>query len=136
VREAAGAVRWVWAATTELYPTLLRAGVRVRRCHDLELTEALLLGHAGRWGEPRALPAAWARLTGGPVPSDPPPRLPEPPGLSQGALFETTPGPAAAAGAERLPAVVAVYADQLRRVGATADPRRFRLLVAAESAGA
>ena len=57
-------VRWVWAATGEIYPALLRAGVRVRRCHDAELTEALLSGHAGRWGEPRALPAAWARLTG------------------------------------------------------------------------
>jgi len=72
-REAAGGIRWVWAATTEIYPPLLRAGVRVQRCHDVELTEALLLGHAGRWGEPRALPASWARLTGRPVPPDPPP---------------------------------------------------------------
>ena len=135
-REAAGPVRWVWAATSEIYPPLLRAGVRVQRCHDVELTEALLLGHAGRWGEPRALPAAWARLRGLPVPSDPPPRLPEPPGLSQGALFETTPGPSAAAGPVRLQELTQVYADQLRRSTTVEHPRRFRLLVAAESAGA
>ena len=135
-REAAGAVRWVWAATAEIYPPLLRAGVRVQRCHDVELTETLLLGHAGRWGEPRALPAAWARLTGRPVPPDPPPRLPEPPGQSQGALFETTSGPSAAAGPERLKELTAVYEDQLARVAATQHPGRFRLLVAAEWAGA
>jgi DNA polymerase-1 len=131
-REAAGQVRWVWPATTEIYPALLRAGVRVRRCHDIELTEALLLGHAGRWGEPRALPAAWARLTGLPVPPDPPPRQPDPPGLSQGALFETGPGRPAIG----LPELTQVYADQQRRCAKTEHPGRFRLLVAAESAGA
>ena len=73
-REAAEHPRWVWATAAAVYPTLLRAGVRVDRCHDVELTEALLLGHAGRWGEPRSLAAAWARLTGAPVPPDPPPR--------------------------------------------------------------
>jgi DNA polymerase-1 len=131
-REAAGPVRWVWAATTEIYPTLLRAGVRVRRCHDLELTEALLLGHAGRWGEPRSLAAAWARLTGRPVPPDPPPRQPDPPGLSQGALFETGPRRPSTG----LQELTQVYADQQRRCATTEHPGRFRLLVAAESAGA
>ncbi|GAB1646214.1 bifunctional 3'-5' exonuclease/DNA polymerase [Krasilnikovia sp. MM14-A1259] len=135
-REAVGPVRWVWPATADVYPALLRAGVRVGRCHDVELTEALLLGYAGRWGEPRALAAAWARLTGAPVPDDPPPRPPEPPGQAQGALFEAAAGPPAAAGPERLRALVEVYADQQRRVAAAADPGRFRLLVAAESAGA
>jgi DNA polymerase-1 len=135
-REAAGGVRWVWAATSEIYPPLLRAGVRVQRCHDVELTEALLLGQAGRWGEPRALPAAWARLSGRPVPPDPPPRLPEPPGLTQGALFETASGPSAAAGPGTLRELTAVYEDQLRRLAGTEFPGRFRLLVAAESAGA
>jgi DNA polymerase-1 len=135
-RESAGGVRWVWAATSEVYPPLLRAGIRVQRCHDVELTEALLSGHAGRWGEPRALPAAWARLTGRPVPPDPPPRQPDPPGLTQGALFETASAPPAAAGFDRLPALIEVYADQLRRLATTEHPGRFRLLVAAESAGA
>jgi len=135
-REAAGTVRWVWPATAEIYPPMLRAGVRVRRCHDLELTEALLSGHAGRWGEPRALPASWARLSGRPVPPDPPPRVPEPPGLSQGALFETASAPSAAAGFDPLQALTEVYADQHRRIATTEHPGRFRLLVAAESAGA
>jgi DNA polymerase-1 len=135
-REATGAVRWLWAATADLYPALLRVGVRVRRCHDAELTEALLLGHDGRWGEPRALAAAWARLSGRPVPPDPPPRQPEPPGLSQGALFETGSAPPAAAGFDALQALTRVYADQHRRSAATGSPGRFRLLAAAESAGA
>ncbi|MEU4642749.1 bifunctional 3'-5' exonuclease/DNA polymerase, partial [Micromonospora sp. NPDC023814] len=69
-RERAAHPRWVWASGATVYPALLRAGVRVERCHDVELTEALLLGHAGRWGEPRALAAAWARLTGA-APSSP-----------------------------------------------------------------
>ena len=135
-RESAGAVRWVWPATVEFYPSLLRAGVRVRRCHDVELTEALLSGHAGRWGEPRALPASWARLTGRPVPPDPPPRQPEPPGEHQGALFETASAPSSAAGFDQLQALIEVYGDQQRRIAAMERPGRFRLLVAAESAGA
>jgi DNA polymerase-1 len=135
-REAAEHPRWLWAATTEGYPTLLRAGVRVRRCHDVELTEALLLGHAGRWGEPRALAAAWARLTGAPVPADPPPRLPQPPGFAQGALFDALSGPPAAAGSIAIEALTRVYADQHARMAATGQPGRFTLLVAAESAGA
>ena len=135
-REAAEHPRWLWAATTEGYPTLLRAGVRVRRCHDIELTEALLLGHAGRWGEPRALAAAWARLIGAAVPADPPPRLPQPPGFAQGALFEALSGPPAAAGSVALEALTRVYGDQHARIAATGQPGRFALLVAAESAGA
>ena len=47
--ERAGSPRWLWAATPSIYPRLLAAGVRVERCHDFELTEALLLGHEGRW---------------------------------------------------------------------------------------
>ncbi|MFC7711993.1 bifunctional 3'-5' exonuclease/DNA polymerase [Micromonospora lupini] len=131
-REATEHPRWVWATAGAIYPTLLRAGVRVERCHDVELTEALLLGHAGRWGEPRSLAAAWGRLTGGPVPSDPPPRAAAPPGHGQGALFDTLPGPPGPG----IEALTQVYADQLARVATTAHPGRFRLLVAAESAGA
>ncbi|MEV6601064.1 bifunctional 3'-5' exonuclease/DNA polymerase [Actinoplanes sp. NPDC051346] len=145
-REAADRPRWVWAATADCYPALLRAGVRVRRCHDVELTEALLLGHAGQWGSPRSLGAAFARLTGAPVPSDPPPRIAEPPGFAQAALFEATTGPPAAAGPVVLDALTRVYADQQRRIVAIGQSGgrshesgrsgRFGLLVAAESAGA
>ncbi|GGK72046.1 bifunctional 3'-5' exonuclease/DNA polymerase [Mangrovihabitans endophyticus] len=142
-REAADAPRWIWSSTTEIYPWLLRAGVRVARCHDLELTEALLLGHAGRWGEPRSLAAAHARLIGAPVPADPRPRMAQPPGFAQGALFEAggVAGGGAGtggAGADETPpsAVIAVHADQVARIAGTAHPGRFRLLVASESAGA
>ncbi|WP_458351620.1 bifunctional 3'-5' exonuclease/DNA polymerase [Micromonospora schwarzwaldensis] len=131
-REAAERPRWVWASGAAVYPALLRAGVRLDRCHDVELTETLLLGHAGRWGEPRALPAAWARLTGAPVPPDPAPRAPEPPGHGQAALFDPPSGPSGPG----ITALTRVYADQLARIAATTHPGRFRLLVAAESAGA
>ena len=131
-REAAERPRWVWPTASTVYPALLRAGVRVDRCHDVELTEALLLGHAGRWGEPRSLAAAWARLTGAPVPPDPPPRPVAPPGHGQVALFDTLPGPPGPG----IDALIQVYADQLARVADTEHPGRFRLLVAAESAGA
>ncbi|MEH1170045.1 bifunctional 3'-5' exonuclease/DNA polymerase, partial [Micromonospora sp. CPCC 205539] len=76
--------------------------------------------------------AAWARLTGAPVPPDPPPRPAAPPGHGQGALFDAPPdsrGPG-------IEALIRVYADQLGRIAATGHPGRFRLLVAAESAGA
>ncbi|WP_433378176.1 bifunctional 3'-5' exonuclease/DNA polymerase [Actinoplanes sp. CA-142083] len=135
-RESSDQPRWVWPATADIYPALLRAGVRVARCHDLELTEALLLGHEGRWGAPRSLAAARARLHGLPVPADPPPRQPEPPGFAQAALFETTSAPPSAAGFDVVEAIRDVYADQLARTAATVQPGRFRLLIAAESAGA
>ena len=130
-REAEDAPRWLWASTAVAYP-LLRAGTRVARCHDLELTETLLLGYAGRWGEPCAVAATLARRTGGPVPPDPPPPPARPPGEPQGSLFDLTPAGSAAGLAD----LATAYADQRRRIAATAVPERFRLLVAAESAGA
>ena len=132
-REAAEAPRWLWPAAPDVYPRLVRAGVRVERCHDLELTEALLLGCEGRWGEPRSLAAAWARLAGLPVPRDPPARAAVPPGDGQGALFETAPAPPAGPG-DPLDALIQVYAAQRARLAEATEPGRLRLLVAAESA--
>ena len=110
--------------------------MRVGRCHDLELTEALLLGYEGRWGEPRGAGRGWARLHGLPVPPDPPPPDAAPPGHGQDALFDDLP--------RRRPAPdrSARGADRgVRRPASPGSPRpthpgRFRLLVAAESAGA
>jgi hypothetical protein len=48
--EQSGPVRWVWASGARLYPSLLRAGVRVARCHDVELTERLLASRDGPGG--------------------------------------------------------------------------------------
>ncbi|MFB9239175.1 bifunctional 3'-5' exonuclease/DNA polymerase, partial [Plantactinospora siamensis] len=131
-RERAERPRWVLDSAMTSYPALLRAGVRLDRCHDLELTESLLLGQAGRWGEPRSLAAALARLAGTPVPPDPPPQPAAPPGHGQAALFDAAPaGPGP--GPE---ALARVYADQQARIAGAEHPGRFRLLVAGESAGA
>jgi DNA polymerase-1 len=131
-REAADRPRWVWAATDETYPRLLeRTAVRPARCHDVKLVESLLLGMAGRHGRPRSLGAAWARLRGLPEPPD----APEPGADDQPVLF--------AADRQHLPqdadplaVLLAVHADQRRRIAASEHPDRTRLLCAAESAGA
>ena len=128
-------VRWVWPGTSEYYPPLLRAGARVDRCHDLALTEALLLGHAGQWGAPRSLAAAVARLRGEPVPADPPTRSADPLSARQPALFDAD-RPDPIDPAAELAAVVAVHAAQLAALARTGQPDRIGLLVAAESAGA
>lgn len=121
-REAAASaddpIRWVWAAAGHLYPRLLKAGVRLGRCHDLALTETVLLAHAGRWGEPRSLLAALARLNGQAVPDDRASHDGPP------TLFDDGP-------TDDIEAVVAVHADQQRRIAESGT----RLLVAAESAG-
>jgi DNA polymerase-1 len=128
-RERAGDVRWVWAASSDLYPPLLHAGVRVERCHDVALTEALLLAREGRSGEPASLSGAWARLRGAAVPAQAAPRS----AAGQAALFELA-DPVFPSPREALDALVAVHADQVRRIAADEHPARFGLLVAAESA--
>ena len=124
----------MWAATAGVYPALLRAGVRVARCHDIALTEALLLGREGRSGEPASLAGAWARLSGAAAPAGGSERPAVAPRAGQDALFDPAdpdfPEPAAA-----LAATVAVHADQMRRIAADEHPDRFALLTAAESAG-
>ncbi|GHC95477.1 DNA polymerase I [Nocardiopsis terrae] len=126
--------RWVWADTEDLYPDLVRAGVRVSRCHDASLTEALLLGYRARHTEPHSLGAAWARLHDLPVPDDPVRPLGEGT-AAQPALFEadrSTLPP----GTDRLDALVEVHADQRGRISGLPSPDRMALLVAVESAGA
>jgi hypothetical protein len=130
-RERAARPRWVWAATGELYPRLLAAGVRVERCADLRLTEGILLAAAGRWGEPRSFPAAWARLEGRPVPDDSEGRWDGQPALFDHGLLGLP------SEAELLAGVAAVHADQQRRLtSGVGEAGGLGLLVAAESAGA
>jgi hypothetical protein len=151
-RERAGDVRWVWTACGDVYPALLRAGVRVERCHDVALTEALLLAREGRQAEPATLAAAWARLGGaaGPglalggvagsrqaergaaAPATQTSAV-RPAAAGQAVLFEPA-DPAFPAPRAALDALVAVHADQQRRIAADEHPGRFALLVAAESA--
>jgi len=123
--------RWVVPSAEAVYPDLLRAGVRLGRCHDLALTESILLAAEERPGRPRNLAAAWARMHDLPEPDDARPAV----RAAQPALFEAEREPLPA-GADLLDAAVAVHADQQRRIAATAHPDRLRLLVAAESAGA
>ncbi|MEU2282302.1 bifunctional 3'-5' exonuclease/DNA polymerase [Streptomyces sp. NPDC013178] len=127
VRGRPGVTRWIWRSTAEVYPRLLAAGVRVERCYDVEDAETLLLGHEGRYGEPRSAAAALARLRGGPVPPDPPQRSAAP--GAQSPLFEPED-----AGLP-LTDLLAVYAEQQWRHDRAEHPERMRLLTAAESAG-
>ena len=115
--------RWVWSASRVVYPPLLAAGVRVGRCHDVELTESLLLGHAGRYGEPRSVRAAWARSRDEPVPADEPL---EDAGRQPSLFDESGPG-------EDVEMIAAVHAGQLARIAA--GSAGLSLLAAAESAG-
>ncbi|WP_328763318.1 MULTISPECIES: bifunctional 3'-5' exonuclease/DNA polymerase [unclassified Streptomyces] len=130
IRSAPATTRWIWRSTAAVYPRLLAAGTRVERCHDIEDAELLLLAHEGRSGEPRSAAAAWARLTGAPVPPDPPhPQRAAAP-TAQDSLFDPQP----ARTPLPLDALVAVYEEQTRRHAATAHPDRMRLLTASESA--
>ncbi|MER6777317.1 MULTISPECIES: bifunctional 3'-5' exonuclease/DNA polymerase [unclassified Streptomyces] len=132
IRSAPATTRWIWRSTAAVYPRLLAAGARVDRCHDIEDTELLLLAHEGRSGEPRSAAAAWARLTGAPVPPDPPARAAAPTAQTQAqdSLFDARPTSVPLP----LDALVAVYRDQARRTAATAHPDRMRLLTTSESA--
>lgn len=56
--ELAGGVRWVWASAVSLYPRLLRAGVRIARCHDVALVDALLASRDGELPDPAGVCAA------------------------------------------------------------------------------
>jgi DNA polymerase-1 len=122
---------WVFPAAERLYPVLLAAGVRVRRCHDLQLAEGLLLAHDGRHAEPRALPAAYARARGLEPPPDEHPENAE----AQGVLFDAR-GSGLPAGVDAVEAAAVVLGEQQRRLGGLPAAERMRLLVASESASA
>ncbi|WP_433500561.1 bifunctional 3'-5' exonuclease/DNA polymerase [Sphaerimonospora sp. CA-214678] len=119
--------RWVWAEARDVYPALLARGVRLSRCHDVALTEALLTAAEGRVDghrteDPRGHRTAAVHGRG-------------PWQGTQASLFEPD-GEAGPPEAERAALVAEAFAEQRSRIGRTADAGRFRLLVAAESAGA
>jgi hypothetical protein len=115
--EADGQVRWVWRSGRLLYPRLLRASVRVRRCHDAELVGSLL---RARDETPQPLDAA---------PADDAPVVA---GAGQAQLeFDSGAGDPPG----ELAALVALHAHQQASIRADAAPARFALLAAAESAG-
>lgn len=122
--------RWVFASVERGYPMLVRAGVRVSRCHDLTLAEGLLLAHEGHGDQPKGLAAALARADGLPPPPDPPASTDVQP-----ALFVTR-GSGLPPGVGVVDAMRTVLDEQERRVRLAGHPERMRLLVAAESASA
>jgi len=146
--EAEHRPRWLFDSTAETYPLLLTAGARVRRSHDIALTERILLGRAGRFGEACRAPAVLARAAGTPVPDDP--AVPDPVPASrppdQPGLFDSEPA------RRRAPVtpddLVTAYLDQQRRTadaacgpaattaGIAVPGGALRLLIAAESGSA
>lgn len=134
--EAAHQPRWVWADTARIYPSLLRAGIRVARCHDVVLVDEILAAREGRFGAPRTVGAAYARLHGLPIPDVG--RMTAATeavgggGPRQDALFspDDTGLPAEV---EPVSALIEVYRAQLAALDA--GGAGLRLLAAAESAG-
>lgn len=117
--ERTGEARWVWTSTQRLYPALLRSGVLVARCHDVELISGLLTARDGLTPQPSPV---WP--TGRPDGGQKAAELPFDAGGEGG------PEPPRA-----LATLLAQHADQVRQIGADADPGRFGLLAAAESVG-
>jgi DNA polymerase-1 len=140
-REREPGVRWVWPATASLYPELLDAGVRVRRCHDVALVDALIAARDGPFPvgldtEPDNAEPDNARAQLRELQSQRP--APSSPGGLQEALFGL--GEAQAARSEPDPralldALVTVHASQLAAIAADEQPGKFGLLAAGESAG-
>jgi len=114
----------------------LRAGVRVARCHDVALADALLSGRDAALAETNGArtPVDVAALTWDDDAAE----------VGGGLLTHQQPlfDPVLAGAPERpdprdtMNALIDVHADQLGRIGSDEHPGRFSLLVAAESAGA
>lgn len=119
--------RWLFDGVAAVYPALLAAGVAVHRCHDVRLTERILLGRQGSFGEPSSAAAVLARAHGDAVPADPDP----PTTGGQPGLFDQH--ATGAARVDQLLALTSALPDQLSRIG---DDNALKLLVAAESASA
>jgi DNA polymerase family A len=143
-----GHVRWVLPSAASAYPALLRAGVPLARCHDVALTERLLIARDS------ALPAAEGRPAGGAgsgdghrdanagavgreaagrvirAVGDAPPA-----GPAQLQFDEPGADVAAVAGQNLMADLILAHASQLSRIAADPLGPGFALLAAAESAG-
>ena len=117
---AQAAIRWVWPSTRSLYPDLLLSGVRVVRCHDVELTAALLTARDGPHDN-SAQAVAQPRDAGDTAAAA---QLP----FDANDAAQRNP-------AADLAALVAAHAEQQAGIRADAEPGKFALLAAAESAG-
>lgn len=128
-----GSITWGLPSTDRIYPGLLRHSVRLRRCHDIALTERLLLNSQGRHDEPRGLAAAYARARGLPPPPDTDDDTAD--AIGQAALFAPrgTGLPDDVTPAEAAEVVLSEQHSALQRAPA---PDRLRLLIASESQSA
>ncbi|MGO4593850.1 bifunctional 3'-5' exonuclease/DNA polymerase [Leifsonia sp. 2TAF2] len=126
---AADRPRWVWDDTRAWYPPLLAQGVRVERCVDLRLSHAILRNST------LTAASALARAEPGPWDVAAEPELEAPAAhTAHTALFDLD--DAARTAATVRPSSRAEFAAQEDAVATSTDPRRLRLLLAAESAGA
>ena len=105
--------RWVWTDTAQWYPPLLAAGVRVERCHDLRLVDAILAGIAGVAPE-----RSWGSA-------------PRPQRTDTLFDFDVDDETDARSSID----VGSAWARQRASIAAHPDPARLTLLAAAESAG-
>ncbi|WP_394555149.1 bifunctional 3'-5' exonuclease/DNA polymerase [Agromyces sp. MMS24-JH15] len=152
-----GRPRWIWSDTRRWYPSLLQAGVRVERCHDLRLVGAVLAdsesvgpARASAPDRPAWLPRgpaeAAAGLTVAVVPSSAAssaggaPALFElsdhaahPPQVQPG---DAEPAHRARDGVASAREVAAEHDRQESLIARSSSPGALRLLLAAESAGA
>ncbi len=124
--------RWVWDDTARRYPPLLRAGVRVERCHDLRLCHTILRHSA------YSATSDLARAPRGPWdhrrPDEPPPT--EPDLLDELTLLDDPGAPVAPPPTDDAPLdVPGELTRQLAAVTGATEPGRLRLLLAAESTG-
>ncbi|MCH6229665.1 bifunctional 3'-5' exonuclease/DNA polymerase [Microbacterium sp. CFH 31415] len=123
-REAADAPRWVWNDAPQWYGPLLRAGVRVGRCHDLRLCHAILRSSSLVVRGAMRGPGGWDAAPFVAVADSAP------------ALFDLERAERPAGPPDALDEALAEFARQRDAVASSADPSRLRLLLAAESAGA
>ena len=114
--------RWVWDDTRRWYPQLLAGGVRVERCVDLRLSHAIIRNST--------LTADSSLATAPRGPWDYSLVIDEP-RVRDTALFDFEVEQAVAE-----PDPLEEFHSQREAIGASADPGRIGLLLAAESAGA
>ena len=126
-REAASAPRWVWSDPAAWLPSLLAAGVRVERCHDLRLSHAILARSSlVRDRAPLLEASEWeaSAVTAAEAPTAP-------------TLFEVEEHPATSRSVPHgADAALAEFARQRAAIATAEAPARLQLLLAAESAGA
>ncbi|MBM7026364.1 bifunctional 3'-5' exonuclease/DNA polymerase [Clavibacter zhangzhiyongii] len=115
--------RWVWDDTSAWARTLLPAGVRVARCHDLRLCHAILRLSVQSSGSTLARAPLGPWDTGRPAEREP---------SAAATLFDDLDAPEGRSTEE----LVAELRLQLEAVAGSTEPGRLRLLLAAESAGA